>query len=491
MSPAVSRTTLTGSRRLFIEDSLVTRMSGTLTDEATTTIEDLIYEWLADTGAPGASVAIVDRSEEIYARGFGSRRLETNDPATPDTLYGFASVTKSFTALAVLQQVGEGRIELADPIADHTDADFDGVEDVTIHELLTHTSGVPSLGTSAVLIARQGGLGEAGLPIGDEEDLLHLVDGVGDERDDESIGRFLYNNTAYILLSHAVESASGDGFTEYVEREIFEPLGMERSTFDAEAYGEDPDHATPYRSTDDGFEATEFPARELSYGPGGLIASPRELGRYLRCNLAGGSFEGERLIDESLLSRAHEPHVEPLPRYGDGYGYGWSIREVAGTRVVGHGGSLLTSSAAVGFLPEDGFGIAIGCAGQPELHPTEILEGIVAALQGEPPASAVPTLAYRDRVERFTGTYESYRGVATASVEDSGGYLSVEMATGPIDDEYVLVPEDPTLESTRFRAIAPGRSTPVEFVETDDGIDLFLDRYRLHKTDPSLRSRSV
>lgn len=456
-------------------------MTAELTAETESAIDDLLYGWLTDTGAPGASVTIVDRTDEIYARGFGSRRLETNDPATPDTLYGFASVTKSFTALAVLQQVEAGRIDLDDSIAEHTDADFDGVEDVSVRELLTHSSGVPSLGTSSVLIARQGGLGETGLPIGDREDLLHLVDGVGNERDEASIGRFMYNNTAYILLSHAVESVTGDAFTEYVDREILEPLGMERSTFDAAESSEDPDHATPYRSTDDGFEAADFPARKLSYGPGGLIASPRELGRYLRFNLAGGELDGTRLIAEALLSAAHEPHVEPLPRYGDGYGYGWSVREVAGARVVGHGGSLLTSSAAIGFLPDSGLGIAIGCAGQPEFHPTEILEGVVAILQGHTPESAVPTLAYRDRVDRLTGEYESYRGVTTATVEDEGGYLSVEMATGPIENEHVLVPEDPTLESTTFAAVAPGRSTPVEFVTTEDGIDLFVDRHRLHK----------
>ncbi|XVH32581.1 serine hydrolase [Haloferacaceae archaeon DSL9] len=456
-------------------------MSFQLADERTDAIEDLVYDWLAETGAPGASLTIVDRESALYERGFGSRRLSSNEPATPETLYGFASVTKSFTALAVLQCVERGDLSLDDSIAAHTDAAFDGAADVTLHELLTHTSGVPSLATSSILIARQGGLGEAGVPLGSRGDLSYFVDGVGAERDEASIGRFMYNNTAYILLSHAVERATGRPFEIYATEAILRPLGMERSTFDAEVFESDPDRATPYREGDGGLEETSFPARRLSHGPGGLIASASELGNYLRLQLNDGTHDGERLIDAGLLARAHEPQATCLPRYGDRYGYGWATREIAGERLVGHGGSLLTSSAAVGFLPDAGVGIALGCGSQPSLHPTEILEGITAILLDADPRETVPSLAYRDRIERLTGEYESYRGVATATVSDEGGHLAVETAVGPLEADYALVPDDPTLASLSFTVPAPGRPTPAEFVPTDDGVDLFLDRYRFHK----------
>ena len=455
-------------------------MARSLTDDTTTAIDQLVYDWLADTDAPGASLVIVDPDGERYATGFGSRNLATNDPVTPDTLYGFASVTKSVTALAVLQQVEAGRIDLTDSIAAHTDAAFDGADEIEIRSLLTHTSGLPSLGTSAVLIARLADMGETGLPLGDHGDLMHLVNRAGAERDEVTAGRFMYNNTAYILLSKAVANAAGEPFPEYVERAILDPLGMERSTFDAERFAEDSDHATPYRPSENGMEQTTFPSRDLSHGPGGLISSPRELGRYLRCQLADGEFNGTQLVDSSLLAEAHQAHVEPLPRYGDGYGYGWSTRETAGVEIVGHGGSLLTSSAAIGFAPALNLGVALGCAGQPELHPTSILEGIVAILADADPTT-VPELAYRERVNHLTGEYTSYRGIATATVSDAGGYLEVKTQSGSIEGEQVLVPEDPTLDSFAFSALGPGRTTPAEFVETDDGIDLLLDRYRFHK----------
>lgn len=459
-----------------------------LDTDRTDAIDDLVYDWLAETGAPGASLVVTDGTTEQYATGIGSRDLDSNAPTTPDTLYGVASVTKSFTTLAVLQQVERDALSLEDPITQHTPVEFEGAPEITIEDLLTHSSGLPNLGTSEVLLARLADLGETGVPLADRDDLYQFLGEAGGERDEHSRGRFQYNNTAYTLLSHAVEATADRTYDEYVEAEILAPLGMERSTFDAEAFEADEDHATPHRSVDEGFEATRFPSRRLSRAPGGLISSPRELGQYLRFNLQGGELDGERLVNGALLDRAHESHIEPLPRYGEGYGYGWMRRTVADTVVVGHGGSLLTSSSAIGVLPERDLGIALCCASQPEIHPTAVLDGIVAILQGAGPEQVVPELGYRSRVEALTGRYESYRGIVSATVTEEGGYLSVEIAMGPLEEEYVLVPDDPALAGTdgsagktwTFTAPQSGRPMPVEFVDTGDGIDLFFDRYRLH-----------
>jgi CubicO group peptidase (beta-lactamase class C family) len=457
-------------------------MSLTVSPEQEKAIEELLFDWLSETGAPGASLVVVDEDDERFATGVGARDREANDPATPDTLYGYASVTKSFTALAVLQQVEAGTIDLDASIAEYTDATFNGIEDVRIRDLLTHSSGVPSIATSTVLISRYGDLGETGVPLSTVDDLFQYLEDVGEQRDEHSLGRFMYNNTGYYLLEFAVESVTGRSFREYVTTEILAPLGMDRSTFDPEEYTADDDHATPYKPNEDGFEPTEFPSSGLAYGAGGLISSPREMGQYLQFNLTGTTDDGERLVASDLLAEAQEGHVEPLPRYGEGYGYGWMRREIAGSTVVGHGGSLLTSASAIGFCPADGFGVALASVGQPNTHPTEVLEGVVAILQGEDAMGQQPTLAYHDRVDELTGSYTGYRDVVTATVEDEGGHLTMELSMGPLDEELTLVPTDPTLEETTFEAPSPGRPTPVEFVETDDGYDLFYDRYRLHRT---------
>ncbi len=457
-------------------------MQSSITTSQQDTIEELLFDWLSETGAPGASLVVVDETDELLSTAVGARDREENEPATPDTLYGYASVTKSFTALAVLQQVEAGTIDLDDSIAEYTDAEFDGIEEVTVRSLLTHSSGLPSIATATVLISRHGNLGETGVPLSTVDDLFKFLEDAGEQRDEHSLDRFMYNNTAYYLLEFAVESVTDRSFTEYVTTEILEPLGMERSTFDPKEYADDDDHATPYKAGEDGFDATEFPSSGLAFGAGGLMSSPREMGRYLQFNLTGTTEGDETLVDDELLADAHDVHVEPLPRYGDGYGYGWSHREVAGFTVIGHGGSLLTSASGIGFLPEKGIGVALASAGQPDIHPTEVLEAVVAILLDKEIEDHQPTLAYHERVDNLTGSYTGYRDVVSATVEDGEGHLKLDLSMGPLDEELTLVPTDPTLEETTFEATAPGRPVPVEFVETGDGYDLFFDRYRLHKT---------
>lgn len=439
---------------------------------------------MRDASVPGASLAITDGDDTLYAAGFGSRDLASNAPATAATRYGIGSITKSVTALAVLRCADRGELSLDDPIAAHTDAAFDGADEVTLHELLSHASGLPSLGTSEILIARQGGAAEHGIPMGDERDFHAFLAEAGGERDDHSAGRFMYNNEAYMLLAEAVETAVGEPFAEHVEREFLGPLGMETAGFladDADEPNGDGDDAplmTPYRATDDGPEEASLPVRELSHGPGGLFATVEDLAAYLRYQLSGGTTS--ELVDPSLLERAHEGHTE-TPQ--GPYGYGWRRRRIADRTLIGHGGSIMVATAYAGFLPDADLGFAIACNTGARPHPTQCGEAIAAILQGADPESAVPYYRYRSRVERLAGEYESYRGVRTATVEDGGGVLELTVDNGIDERTMVLVPESPTLETFEFTTTSRGGyQQPVEFVETEDGIDLFVERIRFHRT---------
>lgn len=169
-------------------------MAPDLPDDRIDAIETFVGDWLAEERMPGASVTVTTDEDLAYAGGFGSRDLAENDPATAETVYGVGSVTKSFTALAILQLVERGLVALDDPVADHLDVDLPGKADPTLHELLTHSSGVPSLGTSSALIARQAGIGETGLPLGDREDFYrHLASADGEVA--PAGDRFMYCNT--------------------------------------------------------------------------------------------------------------------------------------------------------------------------------------------------------------------------------------------------------------------------------------------------------
>lgn len=448
----------------------------TLDDDRTARIEQFVRDWMTDADVPGASIAVTDGEETLYTGGFGSRDLSTNAAATPATRYGIGSITKSFTALAVLQCVERGELALDDPVTEHTPAAFDGANEVTVHELLSHTSGLPSLGTSEVLIARQGGAGEHGVPLGDLDDMYAFVNGAGDERDEHADGRFMYNNEAYVLLADAVERAVEQPYTEYVHSEVLDPLGLDTAGFLTTDGDDSIDGApmmTPYRPAEDGPVEAALPVRELSQGPGGIFATVEDLAAYLRFQLNGDP----AVLDRSLHERAHGAHADTS---AGPYGYGWRTRSVAGGALVGHGGSIMVSTAYAGFLPAEELGIAVLCNTGADPHPVQVGEAIAAILRDADPDETVPYYRHQSRVAPLEGEYESYGGVRTATVTDRGSVLELTIDDGIDERTQYLRATDKKLREFTVQSRG-GYEQSVEFVETDDGIDLFAERIRFHK----------
>lgn len=146
-------------------------------------VDAFVTDWLSDERIPGAALGVVNCTDGTvrHAEGYGARNLASNAPATPKTVYGVASVTKSVTALAVLQLVERTRLDLDDPITDYLDRYGDLAEPPTVHELLCHASGMPSDGASVVLIARGMGAAPAEVPLSSDGDLnRHVASALAD-----------------------------------------------------------------------------------------------------------------------------------------------------------------------------------------------------------------------------------------------------------------------------------------------------------------------
>lgn len=452
------------------------RLSSTRRDA----IDAFVYDWVDDHDLPSMAVSVVTSAGVDHAVAFGSRNLRANDAATPDTLYGIGSVTKSFTACTVMLRVEAGEVALEDSPATHTEAAFDGVEDVTLHQLLSHSSGLPSLAVSEALIARQAELGEAAVPLGSREDFYHYLQGVGPELDEER--RYMYSNSAYMLLADVVSAVTGRPFATVVREDLLDPLGMGRSTMDADAFASDGNTMTPYRRTDDGeWEATPVPIRELSRGPGGLFSSVRELGRYLQLYLDGGvAPDGTRVLSEDTIDRLVGAYTEtPSGRYG----YGWVTNERFGSELHGHSGSIGVSTAYAGWLPEHDLGVAVTCNAAPDHALAHVGEAVVAIALGNEPEETLAFFEKDARQDALTGTYASYRGVMEATVEAVGGNLQVT-PVAPLEGEpTTLVFERATDRGYQYWAVTDEDDRmPVEFVRRDDGFDLFFERWRLHRT---------
>ncbi|SFQ16450.1 CubicO group peptidase, beta-lactamase class C family [Halolamina pelagica] len=448
-------------------------------------LESFVTEWLSDHRIPGAAVSVVDPDGTVYAEGFGARDLERNEPASEDTLFGIGSSTKSFTAIAIMQLVAEGELSVDDPVSDylpHLD-DAPG-EPITIRELLTHTSGMPSDGMAGPLITRPLGLGHVEVPLSSEDDFRRHVQGSNDRRvtDRET---FFYYNAGYTMLGEIVEEVTGDSYAEYVTEQVLDPLGMDRSTFDREEFESEEDRMTPYVKQEESSTESGFPFDQHIHAPGGLVSSAAEMGEYIRMYLNGGELDGASVLSPAAIDEMTTPEAT-FGEYIDGrdveYGYGLMVEEFLDDRLVGHGGSIAVSNSWFGYLEEAELGVTISCTTSPEAHPMTVGPAILAIIQGADPVESVPFFRLTEALDEVTGEYESYRDIASATVERDGGTLKFTQEAGTGSQELYLAPE--TLEDDLLvcsTMTAAGMSHPVRFELDGDDVTCFFERSRFVK----------
>jgi CubicO group peptidase (beta-lactamase class C family) len=455
--------------------------------------EGLIADAMMRDHVPGLSLAIVKDGKVIYARGFGARRLKDNAPATPDTLYGVGSCTKSFTALAIMQLVQQGKLNLKDPVKKHLSEFKLGKEEnpITVHHLLTHSSGIPDLGGAEIEILRLVGVDEKWVPFSSFQDLMLHINGAKDEVAAEPGRRFFYLNEGYELLGMIVERVSQMHYEHYVRDKILKPLKMNRSTFLREEFEKDQDVMTPYftEKKDGVFMATPtvHPLSRLSYADGGLVSSVMELANYLIANMNHGVFGDVKLLDTLLMEEMHKPHVQAnfAALFGKAwYGYGWHMEDAFfGHMLIGHSGSTGASSANLSFLPDVNIGVAYACnVGNAELL-SLIPYVVLAFLIGKDPFKEIPVFEIEKKMAMLAGEYAGYKGIIKVSVVRKGGLLFIEVKEKLAEQSLPLIPESDRLETLKFYVPMEGTRTPVEFVVDASGkVDLYVERYRFHKT---------
>lgn len=451
-----------------------------LSDADIDAVESFLFDWATQFDVPGVAASVVTPETEEVATAVGARRLIENNPATPDTLYAVGSVSKSFTATAVMQLVDAGEISLDDSPAAYTPADFDGVEDITLHDLLCHGSGLPSLAVSEGLIAQQTGYTNAPVPIGDHQDFYRYLNGAGDERLDGDW--FLYSNSGYMLLADVVRTVTNRRFADVIQTEVLEPLGMVRSTMDGADFADTTDTMTPYRRAEDGdgWEETPVPIRELSRGPGGLFTSVRELGSYLQMYLNDGVADtGARVLSSAAIDQMTGGHTDtPVGPYG----YGWRTVDLNGWSLVGHGGSVGVATAYAGWSSELGLGVAVACNASSG-HGLRVLgEGLVLTAIGEDPYATHPFFETHRRRRLLSGRYETYRGARTARVERGDGLLRFQLEEPLPLEPTALVYEGETEDGYRYWAPTDDGRMPVEFIVDGSTVELIYDRWRLHQS---------
>ncbi|MBD3204728.1 serine hydrolase [Candidatus Bathyarchaeota archaeon] len=463
------------------------------TSELINWIEENIPDYMREGKLPGYSLAVLKDGETIYSGGFGVRDRQKGLPATPDTLYGIGSITKSFVAIGIMQLVEEGELSIDDPVKDHLPLNigFEG-ETIKIHHLLTHSLGLPSIASSSVALYR--GVGEdTGIPFGGVKDFYRLVNGAKDELVAKPGERFFYHNAAWRMLGHIIQEKSDMPFHHYIKKKILSPLGMERSTLNSEEFRNDSNRIIPYWKKPDGsVEPSNWPYPNPEENPefsfiaaaGGIASTVNEMTKYMKMHLSMGEYFGGRLASRDSFSKIQTMHIKrPEGYYGEtGYGYGLSVTpDFLGHKMIGHGGSILVSTAYMAMIPDINAGV-IMMGNSAKIPYEEIAESIFAILMDKKPEDVIPPLEIKSKMNRLVGKYKTYKGIENVEVKKRGGMLYVHTKNPFTDMTQPIIPEDSKLNSLDFYIYMDGCKTPVKFhLKDDGGVDLYIERYVYHK----------
>jgi CubicO group peptidase (beta-lactamase class C family) len=446
-----------------------------------TRFDDFVVRSSQETRLPSVTAGLISGGGLVHSVEYGLRDLVSKEPATVDTLYGVGSITKSFTALSIAKLVDEGKLDFHDRVADYLPLRQKAFEDVEVHHLLTHTSGVPGLGFAEAIIFRAIGLCAHPLPVLDADDIGDFLDEVDGWAVSKPGERMFYLNEGYYLLGRLISKVSGRPYESYVEAEILRPLGMTRSYFAREQIEAEGDVATPYIVRGDRSTTSVFPYG--SDAAGGLVTSLSDLARYVAMLAGGGEVAGKRLVSKSSLERMQTSYAAwPSPMLpGEGYGYGLQIiPDLYGRRVVGHGGSVEVFTSSFLYVPGAGLGAAALANGAGYSMTQMALYGLTTLL-GEDPEE-LPMVRQERILKQLEGKYAAYKGIVRAEVKRNGSFLI--LSGDDIGDNIVLVPERLEEDVAAFFTIAGTARMAVEFSYGREVTGLIYGRYSYRKTGP-------
>jgi CubicO group peptidase (beta-lactamase class C family) len=306
---------------------------------------------LQKTKIPGAALAIVQGDKVIYAKGFGI--VDPSDrPATPDTPFIIGSLSKSFTALALMQQVEKGKVGLDQPVIRYLPwfrvADVTSSKRITVRHILTHTSGIGWIPGLKLIDSRN----NQPTALKTSLQFLAIVKPFAPP------GKtFQYSNVNYSIAGAILEAVTQRPYEQAIQENIFTPLKM-RNSFATQVDARKHALATGYRY----WFGYPIPAEDLPYSRSNtpsflLSSSAKDMAHYLIAHLNNGQYQGKQILSANNMATLHKG-TAPTP-WGDAYGLGWFDEQWKGVRVLNHYGSFAGYHANMAIAPEKGLGLVL------------------------------------------------------------------------------------------------------------------------------------
>lgn len=391
-------------------------------------IEAIVTETMDEYGIPGATVALTSAgSTSTY--GFGLADIDTETPVDPETTrFPIDSVSKTFTATAVMTLVDDGTLDLDTDVNEYLDnaevPDTHPGQPITLRHLLTHTAGFEE---SIIGLLAEPGTGDRL-----EASMLELPDRV---RPPGEV--YAYSNTGLALAGLAAADAVDADFDQVLAERVFAPLGLDRTEVNT---GTGPDRATAY-ALQNGEQAAYERGAESDYPAGGIIATAADMGGYMAYHLG----DGQPILSADALAELHGPQFHPDPRL-PGSALAFYETYHGSTRMVGHGGDGPGSHSLMTLVPEHDLGIFIafngdGDNGAAGFAAEEATRAILDQMLGEPTEANGPAgaAAPDTATEAAAGTYRYSR-------MNESDYSFLLLASG--SDITVAVADDGTVTTT-------------------------------------------
>jgi CubicO group peptidase (beta-lactamase class C family) len=379
---------------------------------------DRIFARFQAPGSPGCAVAVSRDGRVLLSRAYGQAHLEHGVPNTPDTRFEVGSVSKQFTAAAVVLLAQQGKLSLDEPVRKYIPELPDYGAPLLIHQMIHHTSGLRDWGTL---------VGVAGWPRGTRVHTHdHVLDVVSRQKSlNHAPGaEFLYSNTNYNLLAILVSRVSGESFAEFTRKRLFMPLGMTHTEWRDDYTRVVPGRATAYEATADGYHM-EMPFENV-HGNGGLITTVGDLllwnENFVHARVGGKAFVSELLRPGRLDAGGRKGREIP-------YAAGLFLGTYNGVPVVGHPGATAGYRGFLARYPAQRLGLAIACNhadADPEALGREVADVFLAGVAVAPARASQASPVAQSVFTALAGLYRSSRTGEPFRLSAQDGKLQTE-----------------------------------------------------------------
>lgn len=338
---------------------------------------------------PGAAVIVTRAGKTVFRQAYGMACLAQRQPMTPETTFRLGSISKQFTAVAVLMLAEEGKLSIHDEITRFLPDYPSQGRRITIEHLLTHSSGIVSFTDKDDFEAN----------ITRDVTVSEMIDSFKDDKLEFAPGTaFSYNNSGYYLLGALIEKVSGMSYASFVEQRIFVPLGMHGTCYEGKQLHPQ-QMAAGHTRRGGGFGPCDPMSMSQAYAAGALVSNVDDMARWEQAIASG------KLISAASWAKAFTPY-----RLADGsacaYGHGWEIGTLRQRPMLAHGGGINGFMTFALRLPEDALFVAVlSNADDGIVDPEYIAHKIGAMALGDPFVDFEEITLHNATLDAYAGVY--------------------------------------------------------------------------------------